>query len=521
MKLELRSIDDIKPDPRNARQHSEEQVDKLARMIGEFGWTNPILVDDAIRAGHGRLMAAQLIYSRGDRIRFPNGEEIPDRMVPCLDCTGWTDTQRRAYMLADNQLTIESSWDEAILRAELIELSTIPDFDLDLTGFETPDIEAILKGAEPGRQAKVGNLADEFLVAPFSVLNAREGWWQERKRAWLGLGIQSEVGRGGNLIKRSLPDRLAIIIPGHYRKAKAFIEKWRGQGLTDDQIEAKAIELHGKPKSQSARTFGQDLMRGEHVVGEEGGDESQTGTSIFDPVLCELSYLWFCPPKGRILDPFAGGSVRGIVAGRLGRDYLGIDLRPEQVDANRDQWARIKQRRDGKVEWLQGDSRDVLSVAREDGPPDGFDFVFSCPPYGDLEVYSDDPADLSTMDFGEFVSAYQSIIQRAVAKLQDDRFACFVVGDFRDKAGFYRDFVSATIRAFETAGARLYNEAIIVTATGSLAIRAGKQFRASRKLGKTHQNVLVFVKGDPVRAAQACGPVNVEAAMSALDSPEG
>jgi len=88
--------------------------------------------------------------------------------------------------------------------------------------------------------------------------------------------------------------------------------------------------------------------------------------------------------------------------------------------------------------------------------------------------------------------------------LREDRFACFVVGDIRDKAGYYRNFVSDTIAAFHDAGARLYNEAILVTAIGSLSIRAGKQFDATRKLGKTHQNVLVFVKGDPRAATNYC-----------------
>jgi hypothetical protein len=134
-------------------------------------------------------------------------------------------------------------------------------------------------------------------------------------------------------------------------------------------------------RGPNARVFGQDLMRGEHVVGEPsksaknggltyGGMEAQyagnggnlltmtsvpagltqgeipnydsadrtiTGTSIFDPVLCELAYRWFCPPGGLVLDPYAGGSVRGIVAAKCGRRYIGIDLSERQVSANRAQ----------------------------------------------------------------------------------------------------------------------------------------------------------------------------------------
>ena len=222
-----------------------------------------------------------------------------------------------------------------------------------------------------------------------------------------------------------------------------------------------------------------------------------TGTSIFDPVLCELAYRWFCPLGGMVADPFAGGSVRGIVAAALGYHYTGFELRGEQVDANAIQAARICQ---GPVypKWITGDSSAQLPAWEGQA-----DFVFSCPPYGNLEVYSDDPADLSAMPDADFSAAYRAIIAAAVAKLKPDRFACFVVGNYRDKKGFYIDLVGQTVAAFEAAGARYYNEAVLVTAVGSLPIRVGQQFRAARKLGKTHQNVLVFCKGDPKRATQA------------------
>lgn len=274
-------------------------------------------------------------------------------------------------------------------------------------------------------------------------------------------------------------------------------------------------------KKSFARTFGQDLMRGEHVVGEmskaawmasPGGHsgsplsaytvsgENQSGTSIFDPVLCELSYRWFCPPAGKILDPFAGGSVRGIVAGCLGYGYTGVELRAEQVAANQAQ-AHIST---GPAPvWVNADSRDIAKAA-----PGAYDMVFSCPPYADLEVYSDDPADLSTLGYADFIAAYRAIIAETCALLKPDRFAVFVVGEVRNKKGNYYGFVPDTIAAFKAAGMEYYNEMILVTAAGSLPIRAGKQFRSSRKIGKTHQNVLVFVKGDGKRAAAACEAAN-------------
>ncbi|MGE3279863.1 MAG: DNA methyltransferase [Alphaproteobacteria bacterium] len=225
------------------------------------------------------------------------------------------------------------------------------------------------------------------------------------------------------------------------------------------------------------------------------------GTSIFDPVLCELAYRWFCPPGGLVLDPFAGGSVRGIVASKLGRRYVGVELRPEQVAANREQADEICC--DPMPVWHIGDSAVVIPDLDVEA-----DLIFSCPPYADLEEYSDDPRDLSTMAYPDFLRVYGEIIAAACAKLKEDRFAFFVVGDVRDKKGFYYGFPWHTIEAFERAGLRLYNEAVLVTAVGSLPIRIRKQFESARKFGKTHQNCLVFAKGDPRRATQAIGTVD-------------
>ena len=304
---------------------------------------------------------------------------------------------------------------------------------------------------------------------------------------------------------------------------------------------------------RKAATFGQDLMRVKHtLVGGGGGGMSKTnvrpggggneagrvlnekytggdawgssgegssGTSIFDPVLCELSYRWFCPHGGLILDPFAGGSVRGIVASKLGRRYFGCELRAEQVEANRDQSARICE--EPLPVWHCGDSRDIVSHAAGVEA----DFLFSCPPYADLEVYSDDPKDLSTLAYEDFREAYFQIVAESAKLLKNDRFACFVIGEVRGKNGNYYGFVPDTIEAFRRAGMAFYNEAILVTSVGSLPIRAGRQFDAARKFGKTHQNVLVFIKGNAKRATEAIGPVEFgeiqdEAAIGEVDANE-
>jgi DNA modification methylase len=289
-----------------------------------------------------------------------------------------------------------------------------------------------------------GVVAARFIMPPFSVLDARSGAWQDRKRAWLSTGIRGEVGRACH-----------------------------GSCAWGD--------LSEHPRSaESTRKIAS--------VGD--------GATVFDPVLCELAYRWFCPPAGLVLDPFAGGSVRGLVAGALGRGYYGIDLRAEQVAANEEQAEAIATA--VCPAWVCADSASALASA----PP--ADFVFSCPPYGSLERYSDDERDLSAMTEERFVEAYRTIVAAACARLRADRFACFVVGDYRDTRGAYRDFVGTTVGAFRNAGLALYNEAALVTAVGSASMRVSKQFAAGRKLCKTHQNVLVFVKGDWRKAAAAC-----------------
>jgi tRNA G10 N-methylase Trm11 len=142
-----------------------------------------------------------------------------------------------------------------------------------------------------------------------------------------------------------------------------------------------------KAKKPDARTFGQDLMKGENpkfpagtipaglVYGEmtayDGADRTITGTSIFDPTLCELMYRWFAPPGGLVLDPFAGGSVRGIIASKLGRQYIGLDIRQEQIDANKKQADEICE--DPMPVWVLGDSRQIDKICEDVQA----DFLFS------------------------------------------------------------------------------------------------------------------------------------------------
>lgn len=280
-----------------------------------------------------------------------------------------------------------------------------------------------------------GDLKLEFGANPFTILDTKDGLWQARKRKWLNLGIQSEIGRD--------------VVTYHMK----------------DWADRKGKE------------------------GTLSGNKLPSDTSIFDPVLCELMYRWFCPVGGRILDPFAGGSVRGIVANYLGYKYSGIEIRQEQVDSNREQALDILPI-DNQPQWYVGDSNVLL----DDEWNEPFDMVFTCPPYADLEKYSDLKGDISNMDYDDFMFALESIIRKSCKLLKSGGMAVMVVGEVRDRTGNYYGFVADVIKAFQRCkGMGFYNDAILATSLASAALRAGGNMK-SGKLVKVHQNVLMFKK---------------------------
>ena len=190
MQIQPRPIEGLIPYARNSRTHSDEQVAQIAASIREFGWTNPVLVDgdNGIIAGHGRVLAAR---------------KLGMEEVPCIELAHLSEAQKKAYIIADNKLALNAGWADDMLRIELEALGELG-FDLDLIGFSDEEILALGvedEDDEPDEEtvgdAPKGSLPDRYLIPPFTALNARERWWQSRKRAWLALGIKSELGRGG------------------------------------------------------------------------------------------------------------------------------------------------------------------------------------------------------------------------------------------------------------------------------------------------------------------------------------
>ena len=293
---------------------------------------------------------------------------------------------------------------------------------------------------DPGRLRTTGSsLTDRFGVPPLTALDARSGYWGERKAEWRAFGVRGEEGR-------------PYVFLGGWENLRSHPEKYR--------------------------------------------KKLPPPLSIFDPVLCELVYRWFCPPGGSVLDPFAGESTKGVVASALGLRYVGVEIRPEQVAANEEKVREIGSALSPPPRWLVGDSTQLSEIVTTRDVP--FDFVWTSPPYYDLEVYEGGESDGSTFGtYPEFMVWYEGIFRQAVDLLRPNRFLAVKVGDVRDQRGAYRGFVADNVKLFMRLGLAYYNSAVLLTPLASAPLRAGLQFSRGRKLTKAHQEVLVFYKGDP------------------------
>jgi hypothetical protein len=701
VRIETLPLASLVADPRNPRTHDEKNLQAITDSLRKHGQVEPLLVQASTRmvvAGNGRMAAMRSLGWR-------------EAQVVLLDVS---DQQARQLSIQLNRTGELAGWDAEVLQAHLRELDALGDtgWNAEEYGFSDADLTALFAefeqpteqpGTQPEPPVRSGGLIDDWGAPPFTLLDTRQGYWQERRRWWKSTGLDPNVGR--------------------------------------EFLSATAC-----------------------VVADYGSKRGDTeGGSTFDPALAELMVAWFSGVGDKVLDPFAGGPCRGVIAAALGRRYTGIDVRGSQVQANVTHWEQLAPRlpslqrkvevrdyqpeltpvqqvgnvwlkRDdlysvagvagGKVRscwalaqgatglvtagsraspqvnivahiakrlgvpcrvhtpegeaseevadavacgaervehrpghnsviiararedakargwreipfgmecdeavrqtrrqvaglpsgvrrivipvgsgmslcgvlwglrdqglaipvlgvvvgadpakrlekyappgwqqmvqlvpagvdyhdavqatvgdavldphyeakcarflqdgdllwivgvratsrpavaervvqpaprWVEGDSRDIPTLL-----PSGeqYDAIVTCPPYADLEVYSDDPRDISTMPYEEFVAVFREIMRHSVERLREGGFAAIVMGEVRDKAGNLRGLIPDTIAAMVEAGASFYNDAILLNSAGSLPLRAGRYFRARRTLGRQHQYVLIFVKGQPRR----------------------
>ena len=315
--MQIVKINEVKLNPNNPRLIKDDKFKKLVSSIKDF----PEMLN--IRP----IVVNKDMVILGGNMRYRACKEAGLKEVPVI-ITDLSEEKQREFLIKDNVSGGEWDWD---LLANEWDIEELEGWGVDIPVFEAEEV------SEDKEKSK--KLSDRFIIPPFSVLDTRQAIWQDRKRFWLALGIESELGRDSKSVKFSkMAEDLA----------------WAGQ---------------------------------------------KTGISIFDPVLCELSYNWFNIINGKILDPFAGGSVRGIVAAKLGFNYLGNDLSEKQIIANRKNAVEVLNDAEIYPTWSIGDSLNIDIIAKDYKA----DMIFSCPPYADLEVYSNAKEDISNMPYNEFI----------------------------------------------------------------------------------------------------------------------
>ncbi len=405
-------VGDLKPYERNAKKHDETQIKNVMESIKQFGFVQPIVIDkdNVVIIGHCRLIAAKRLQMRE---------------VDCVVADNLTQEQVDKLRLLDNKLN-ESEWDIDLLLEDIPELD-FSDFDID---WGLPD--------EEPEQTEHITLTDKFIVPPFSVLDTKQGYWQDRKKAWNAI-----------------------------------------------------INDYGKAREGGNKLFESRNNFSQKVAKQNGRNHRYTSeSSLLDPVLCEVLLTWFMPKDGtKSFDCFAGDTAFGFVSGKLGYSFSGTELREEQAAFNQN--ACDSEGFD--CHYYCDDGRNIQSHI----PLESQDMFFSCPPYYNMEVYSDKENDASNQaTYEEFYAILDEAFTNAGACLKNDRFACVVCKDVRNKDGGYTCFPDDVIRTFTRNGFALYNRMVLLVQVGSDALLANRLMDRTRKVRSVHEEVLVFYKGD-------------------------
>lgn len=482
MRTETVNLSQIALNAANPRTIKNDKFDKLVNSLlalPKMLDLRPIVVDDTMVAlgGNMRYRALSAIADMSD-------EELKERLsgirdfqkktqaeqdslveywlrwkakptAPVIKASYLSEAEQREFIIKDNVGFGE--WDMDALANEW-DSDDLVDWGVDVWQLNNGGGEADGEGGIGGGSEPKSTLNDRFVVPPFSILDTRKGYWQARKKIW-----REVIGDFGESRNDTLIQSPEIKYKDLYQKTRQHREEL---GLSFKEYLDRYVP--------------------EEVKEREAKKILSQGVSLLDPVMAEVVCRWFAPDNCKTFDCFAGDSVFGYVSAYLGNEFTGIELRPEQAALNNERVEGMSAR------YVCDDGQNVA----EHIPPESQDLLFSCPPYFDLEVYSDLPNDASNQGSYEgFIGILRNAFSKAVGCLKENRFAVIVVGDVRDKkTGFYYDFCGDIKRIFKDNGMSLYNEIILIETGASTALRAGR-YMESRKIAKMHQNILVFYKG--------------------------
>lgn len=486
MKTEIVKLSQIQTNSANPRHIKDDKFVKLVNSILVFPKMlelRPIVVDDTFVSLGGNMRYRGLTFIAEMTI-----EELKARLCDIRDFQKKTEAEKdaliaywerwqdkptatiikaselsedeqRQFIIKDN--VGYGEWDMDMLANEW-EAEDLEDWGLDVW----QDNKGNDDGGGESSKPENGSLVDRFVIPPFSILDTRRGYWQARKKTWREL-----IGDMGESRNDTLITSPEIKYKDIYQKTREHRESL---GLSFKEYLDKYVP--------------------DEVKEREAQKVLSAGVSLLDPVMAELVCRWFGLENCKTFDCFAGDSVFGYVSAHLGNEFTGIEIREEQARLNNERVEGMSAR------YINDDGQNVAQHIA----PNSQDLLFSCPPYYDLEVYSDLEKDASNQEtYEDFLAILTNAFKAAIGCLKEDRFAVIVVGDVRDKkTGFYHNFVDDMKRIFKENGAPLYNELILIETGASTALRAAR-YMESRKVAKMHQNILVFYKGNPKNIKQS------------------
>lgn len=229
-------------------------------------------------------------------------------------------------------------------------------------------------------------------------------------------------------------------------------------------------------KSQARETLNSNRSDRRHGV-------NNGKCSVFNPQLAQMILAAYAPMNGKIYDPFGGGGTRGYIATKMGYDYTGVEIRKEEYNRV---LAQMK-------EWNLN-FKFILADSVKYRPNESFDFIYTCPPYYDLEVYSDMEEDLSNApSYMEYLNMLQKVLKNCYDVLKKDSFAVFVVGNFRNKKGELEHLNGDLITKAKEVGFKLWDELIWMGASNVALTRCGK-FEKNRKSVRMHEYIIILKK---------------------------
>ena len=478
MKTVIVKLSQIQVNGANPRTISNEKFEKLINsvlVLPKMLDIRHIVVDDTMTVLGGNMryralvaiseMTEEDIIARLDATRDYKKKTDAERglliawwrewlkapFVDIIRATNLSADEQREFIIKDNASF--GSWDMDVLANEW-DSQDLDDWGIDVWQDNSAGDNSKSDNSSPAN----ASLNDRFVVPPFSILDTRKGYWQARKKMWREL-----IGDMGESRNDTLLHSPEVKYKDLYQRTRKHREEL---GLSFKEYLEKYVP--------------------DDVKEREASKVLSAGVSLLDPVMAELVCRWFGLESCKSFDCFAGDSVFGYVSAHLGNEFVGIELRPEQAQLNNERTEGMAAR------YICDDGQNVAQHIDAGSQ----DLLFSCPPYFDLEHYSDLENDASNQkSYDDFIQILRNAFTAAISCLKENRFAVIVVGDVRDKStGFYYDFCGDIKRIFKDGGMSLYNEIILIETGASTALRASR-YMESRKVAKMHQNILVFYKG--------------------------